>query len=139
MGKGGGESKLQGGEAFPDGILGEFSDAPGNKLLHDLLAVGIHCLNTDVEELGNLAGAFTLGYELQNLPLPGGEQGKDRPVGARLNADVVLDQNIGDSRAQVGLVGHGHADGLGQFLECTVLEEVAASPGLEHSGNETVI
>jgi hypothetical protein len=71
--KGSGNSVFQIGKAFPDGILGEFSDAPDVQLVYDLLAVGINCLDADVQELGNLVGLFALGYKLQYLPFPGGK------------------------------------------------------------------
>ena len=40
---------LQCGEAFPDGVLGEFSNAMRFQLIHNLLAVGIHCLDADLQ------------------------------------------------------------------------------------------
>ena len=43
------ESGIQGYEAFPDGVLGEFSDAMRFQLIHNLLAVGIHCLDADLQ------------------------------------------------------------------------------------------
>ena len=47
--KGSEKSTLQSGEAFPDGMLGKFGDAPGVQLLPDLLAVEFHGLDVDVE------------------------------------------------------------------------------------------
>ena len=41
------ESGFQGSKPFPNGVFGEFGDAPDSQLVHDLLPVGLHCLHAD--------------------------------------------------------------------------------------------
>ena len=42
-------SGFQGSEAFPNGIFSEFGNAPDAQFVHDLLAVGLYRLDTNVQ------------------------------------------------------------------------------------------
>jgi len=76
------KSSFQGGEAFPNGILGELGQAPDTKLVDDLLAMGIHSFYADLEKLGYLTGAPTFGQKPQDLALPGSKHRNTRLAGA---------------------------------------------------------
>ena len=41
------KSGFQGSEPFPNGVFGEFGDAPNSQFVHDLLPMGFHGLHTD--------------------------------------------------------------------------------------------
>ena len=67
---------IQGGQSFPEGILGKFGDAMKVQLVHELLAVRLYGLDADVKDARDLLRTLSLGKELEHLTLPRRKEGR---------------------------------------------------------------
>ena len=70
----------EGGQSFPQGMLGQFGHIVDPQLAHDLHLRGLNGLGADIEGVGDFFGAIPLGNLLQHLSLLRGRAGKDRIV-----------------------------------------------------------
>ena len=60
-------SGMKGGQTFADGKFCEFGDAVNIQFSHNVPAVGLCGLDTDVEPIGYLPGQSTFGNQLEHL------------------------------------------------------------------------
>jgi len=58
-------------QAFADGVFGKFGNTPDLQFNHDLLEMGFHGFDANVQAVADFGGDFTFGEELQYFPLSG--------------------------------------------------------------------
>src|ERR1035441_8783543 len=71
------------------------------QLLHDASAVGVHRVDTEVEDYGDLLVGLAFGQHLEDFALPAAQQIDG--VGDVLA--VVVEDGVGDGRAQIAFSG----------------------------------
>ena len=64
--------EVEGGQSFPDGILGEDGQAMGTQLLHNMPSVGLDRFNAHMKVSSNLLRALAFTQELKHLAFPWG-------------------------------------------------------------------
>ena len=79
---------------FPaNGVLDKIGDLVQLELLHDVVPMGFHRSDADVQMLGDLAAGPSLGDELQDLALSEGQLvGEGRFGGGSIAAEIFLNE-----------------------------------------------
>ena len=130
---------LKVGNSFADGVSGELGYAPNVQLFRDVLPVRFDGFFAYNHSGGNLGGATSFSYELENLPFSGREDGKDRGLFTKLFVNIFTDYLTQYRWAQVGIAGNYLMDGINQFLTGSFLHQVTAGTSLEHLHYRTSI
>src|ERR1017187_3865002 len=100
----------------------QFVDTVQVQLLHDAAAVGVHRIDTEVEDDGNLFVGLAFGQHLQDFALAAAQQIDG--VGDVLA--VVVEDGVGDGRAQIAFSGSDRPDSGNQVGGARGLEEITA-------------
>src|SRR5215212_2519400 len=110
-----------------DDCLGSIGDLQFRKDVRDVIADGFW---TQLEAPGNLGVGLVLGDQGKDLVLPLGELGKGVRLSARPGNGEVIDQALGDDRAEDGLSA-GHRPDRAQNLRLeSSLQQVTTSTRL---------
>jgi hypothetical protein len=62
------------GQSFSDGIFGELGNGPDLQFDHEVLTMGFHGFDADVQTIADLGRGLTFSDELQHFPLSGRKQ-----------------------------------------------------------------
>jgi hypothetical protein len=118
-----------------DGVEDEIGEGVEAELEHDVGAMSFGGVDADVEKSGDLLVGFTLGEELEDFAFAGRDAGTGR------FGRIGRVGNFGDFRyagGEVGLVLAKGLDGGDEDAIGFVLEDVAASAGVDNLVNEFV-
>ena len=124
---------IERGEPFAYGVLDQGGGVVDVEFGHDPLPGGLDGLDADLQVQGNLFGGFSLGDELQDLSLSGGQDGRGIFLGFRQGApDIVFRHDVSDLGAEVGSVIQGGLQGVNQVMGDVRFQYVARDAGFEH-------
>lgn len=109
------------------GVDGRLRAALHAHLHEDVRDVVLHGLLGEVQGLADLAIGETIGHELKDLVLPGGEEGQ--AVVLLGPSTEALDDTGGDRRVEQRLAVGDTTDGVEQVVAAHLLQDVARGPG----------
>src|ERR1017187_8605728 len=112
-------------ETVSYGKSDQLVDAVQVQLFHDAAAVGVHRVDTEVEDDGDLFVGLAFGQHLKHFALPAAQQIDG--VGDVLA--VVVEDGVRDGWAQIAFSGGDGPDGGDQVGGAGILEEITAGPG----------
>ncbi len=121
-----------GGEAFADGVLGEFGDAVDMELKHQVAAMGFDGFDADVEVAGDFLGGFAIGNELEMLAFARREQVERGRGLARGGLEAFGIEAGDDGGIAIDAIGESGADGADQFFIGGIFSDEAQGACAEH-------